>query len=208
MQRRVLATKERIYSSIIEELKKAPLTEITDRNIISKAQVSSGTFYKYFRNHTDALRELENNLLKDYSFVLNSDLKYWHVEKLTMDSNSVKLIQNNLNNTFKFWNKNNDYLLVLVSKNSDKYFFDQLISETELQNKKILAKCKTKTKIKITSDKLKVDAFAHQLAAAEIESFIWCYKHLDYMSRKEIKEAVAETITNAPFNLIMQKNVA
>lgn len=188
MQRRVLTTKERIYSSIIEELKKVPLTEITDRNIISNAQVSSATFYKYFRNHTYVIRELEDSLLKDYSIALNSDLKHWHVEKLAMDKNSMKLIQSNLNNTFKFWNENNDYLLVLVSKNSDKYFFDQLISETELQNKKMLTKCKTKTKMRITSNKLKVDAFAHQLAAAEIESLIWCYKHLDYMSRNICRE--------------------
>lgn len=188
MQRRVLTTKERIYSSIIEELKKVPLTEITDRNIISNAQVSSATFYKYFINHTYVIRELEDSLLKDYSIALNSDLKHWHVEKLAMDKNSMKLIQSNLNNTFKFWNENNDYLLVLVSKNSDKYFFDQLISETELQNKKMLTKCKTKTKMRITSNKLKVDAFAHQLAAAEIESLIWCYKHLDYMSRNICRE--------------------
>ena len=102
MQRRVLTTKERIYSSIIEELKKVPLTEITDRNIISNAQVSSATFYKYFINHTYVIRELEDSLLKDYSIALNSDLKHWHVEKLAMDKNSMKLIQSNLNNTFKF----------------------------------------------------------------------------------------------------------
>ena len=48
-QRRILNTKEKIYWGIIEELKQIPLTNLTDRGIIKEAQVSSGTFYKYFK---------------------------------------------------------------------------------------------------------------------------------------------------------------
>lgn len=205
-QRRVLITKEIIYLGIIEKLKQKPLVELTDREIIKEAQVSSGTFYKYFKNLTDALRSLENELLSGYAAALSKDLKNWRFEKLTDNKKGISFVQSNLNETFDFWKKHSEDLLVLVSKNSDKYFFDQLIAKTEMQVRKLLAKyCEIEPKNQITSNKLKLDAFTHQLAVSEVVALIWGYKHLAYIAENDIRKSVATTIVNAPFKLISNK---
>ena len=205
-QRRILNTKEKIYWGIIEELKQIPLTNLTDRGIIKEAQVSSGTFYKYFKNRTDALRSLENELVLGYVTALSTDLKHWHFEKVLSDEKVVALVQSKLNETFNFWNKYSEDLLVLVSKNSDKYFFDQLINKTEMQIRKLLAKyCKTEPENQITSNKLKLDAFSHQMAVSALTTLIWGYRHVAYMSGNDIKKSVAAMIVNAPFKLIIVK---
>lgn len=204
MQERILVTKDKIYLGLIEELKLKPLTSLTDRDVIKTAHVSSGTFYKYFRNLTDALRCLENNFLESYTSCLKADLSLWHVEEL-FNSDKVKcMVESDLNQTFEFWNHHSEDLLILVSKNGEKYFYDKLISQTKSEIKQLLGRySKIDQNINITSNKLKMDQFSEQVAVSEVTTLIWSYKHLEYLSRNDIRKSVAEILINSPCNLIL-----
>lgn len=58
---RVLNTQGRIQAGLFSAINKKPLIMIKDKDVIENAQISPGTFYKYYQDHTEVLRSVEKN---------------------------------------------------------------------------------------------------------------------------------------------------
>ncbi|MCT3614938.1 TetR/AcrR family transcriptional regulator, partial [Lactobacillus acidophilus] len=77
MDIRIVNTKNRIQSGLIVAINSMPLYKIKDKDIIQKAQVSSSSYYKYYSDKSEVLRDLENSLFSEFRIALSMDSKNW-----------------------------------------------------------------------------------------------------------------------------------
>lgn len=70
MDRRVLLSKRMLQEAIISILKKKNLSEISVLELCEKANVNRTTFYKYYRDISDLLNEIKEELLSDLTKIL------------------------------------------------------------------------------------------------------------------------------------------
>ncbi|AFA50058.1 TetR/AcrR family transcriptional regulator [Acetobacterium woodii] len=92
------------------------IQKITVRELSDFADINRGTFYLHYKDVFDLLDQIENKLIKDFSEVLNQ------YPSLLVRSNDHRLLVD----VFAFIESNEDIMRVLLCKNSDPHFLDQL----------------------------------------------------------------------------------
>lgn len=72
MDIRIKRTKELINGAILELLKEKPIEKITPTELCRKATINRNTFYSHYKNTSEVLEEIENNLLAKVNEYINA----------------------------------------------------------------------------------------------------------------------------------------
>lgn len=139
MDIRIVNTKNRIQSGLIVAINSMPLYKIKDKDIIQKAQVSSSSYYKYYSDKSEVLRDLENSLFSEFRIALSMDSKNWGTVNHAPSKKDIsRLIDSNINELINYFNKHKDMLQPLISENGDPGFKNQIIDVTTNTVKKLI----------------------------------------------------------------------
>lgn len=118
MDLRILSTIERIKEGLFECIKDKPFRLITNNDIIKKAEISSRTFYRYYKDKNDLLDKIEDGIISELNKKLasvNFDAKQsLDLRNITTDI-MVAVLQ--------FSNDNMTALKILLSENGDLSFW-------------------------------------------------------------------------------------
>lgn len=114
--RRVRMTKRLMKDALMELLEQRGLVDITVTAICESADVNRSTFYKYYRDPVDLLKDLEQDYL-DRIPVPSRDPESWDVEQLLAETTSF----------FDFVRQNERAFRVLLGNSAPNSFSAQLI---------------------------------------------------------------------------------
>jgi AcrR family transcriptional regulator len=113
---RIRFTKKTLREALLDLMKVSPVQNIPVKEICGKAGVSRSTFYIYYNNQYDLLREIEEEALVDIKKITE---KYQDVKKFaSINQERIELIQNLLD----YITGNNNSIQVLLSENGDTGF--------------------------------------------------------------------------------------
>ena len=189
MDIRIVNTKNRIQSGLIVAINSMPLYKIKDKDIIQKAQVSSSSYYKYYSDKSEVLRDLENSLFSEFRIALSMDSKNWGTVNHAPSKKDIsRLIDSNINELINYFNKHKDMLQSLISENGDPGFKNQIVGVTTNTVKKLIVYYfhLYNQEYILKKDKLKLTLLARRYALSFLGPlFAW----LEYTERnKEIDE--------------------
>lgn len=114
--RRIRFTKLFLKESLIEILKKKPISQITIKEICERANINRSTFYAHYDNQYDLLKYIQTEILEEISLLFtSSNIK---------ENNRADTIEKILS----YIVENADVCKVLINKNSDITFQNQLLT--------------------------------------------------------------------------------
>lgn len=128
MDIRKITTQSRIKEGFIITLSTKRLSESTTNDIVNAAEISKKTFYNYYQNKHELLREIENELLSGLKQALNQDRKklsnLGHLPK----SEEIRNLANTaFDKTIAYCNEHKVYLSRLLSDNGDIRFLQMIV---------------------------------------------------------------------------------
>ena len=120
MDRRVKRTKKRLRDAIVSILKEKNVEDVTVSELANCADINRGTFYTHYRDASDLLNSLENELFNelDESFAKKSG-------KYVLES------------VFTVINDNKDIVSVLLDIDYHKAFYERLVNTVENGAKRV-----------------------------------------------------------------------
>lgn len=128
MDIRKINTSNRIKEGFIAVLDSKKLSECTTNDIVKSAEISKKTFYNYYQNKNDLLREIEDQLLKGLQEALVIDRETLKLGNHTPGPNEIReLAEVAFNHTLSFCNENKRFLSKLLSSNGDMQFYQMII---------------------------------------------------------------------------------
>ncbi|WP_153930002.1 TetR/AcrR family transcriptional regulator [uncultured Limosilactobacillus sp.] len=128
MDIRKINTLNRIKEGFITVLDTKKLSECTTNDIVNSAEVSKKTFYNYYQNKHDLLREIENDLLSGLRQALQADREELKNVGHLPDANEIiDLASVAFNQTLAFCNENKHFLSNLLSSNRDMQFYQIIV---------------------------------------------------------------------------------
>ncbi len=72
MNRKIILTKKCIKESLFELLETTEINKISIKSLCENADINRSTFYKYYGSQYDVLKEVENEMIKDFNDKLNN----------------------------------------------------------------------------------------------------------------------------------------
>lgn len=128
MDIRKINTLNRIKEGFITVLGSKKLSECTINDIINSAEISKKTFYNYYQNKQDLLREIEDDLLTGLHQALVDDRESLKESSRSSDAEEIqKLADVAFNHTLDFCNENKTFLSRLLSSNGDMQFYQMIV---------------------------------------------------------------------------------
>lgn len=127
--RRVIRTKKAIRSAFAALLSEKDYNDITVTDIADRADINRKTFYNYYRNTEELVKDIENEAIATFDTILN-DLKVHNI--LDDPALIVTRISDAVNNNLDYFR---DFLI--MSKNAA--LFSRIAGSLKLQIKRILA---------------------------------------------------------------------
>ncbi|MCD8842816.1 TetR/AcrR family transcriptional regulator [Staphylococcus gallinarum] len=106
MDKRIIATRNKIENSFVELLKRNRFEDLTVERIIRNANVSRGTFYKHYEDKNDVLNKVINNFVLNCSVILKQakiEVDYSQIFEKTVYSYNIKLLN--------YFHENRDLIL-------------------------------------------------------------------------------------------------
>jgi AcrR family transcriptional regulator len=122
--------RERILNSAISEFSRVPVNEVSINKIIKGANISRGSFYQYFEDKNDLIREIISDYGNNTIKVIEEHLRY---KDRDIFNASIEL----LNQTITFMNQSNNqklcfFLFDAMKGNED--FLHKIISTKEVND--------------------------------------------------------------------------
>lgn len=204
MDIRIVNTKNRIQSGLIVAINSMPLYKIKDKDIIQKAQVSSSSYYKYYSDKSEVLRDLENSLFSEFRIALSMDSKNWGTVNHAPSKKDIsRLIDSNINELINYFNKHKDMLQPLISENGDPGFKNQIIDVTTNTVKKLIIYYfhLYNQEYILKKDKLKLTLLARRYALSFLGPLFAWLEYTDEMTLKETKKLMKQMILNSPYDI-------
>lgn len=206
MDIRIVNTKNRIQSGLIVAINSMSLYKIKDKDkdIIQKAQVSSSSYYKYYSDKSEVLRDLENSLFSEYRIALSMDSKNWGTVNHAPSKKDIsRLIDSNINELINYFNKHKDMLQPLISENGDPGFKNQIIDVTTNTVKKLIIYYfhLYNQEYILKKDKLKLTLLARRYALSFLGPLFAWLEYTDEMTLKETKKLMKQMILNSPYDI-------
>ena len=127
--RRVIRTKKAVRSAFAELLSEKDYNDITVTDIAERADINRKTFYNYYRNTEDLVKDIENEAISTFDTILN-DLKVHNI--LDDPALIVTRISDAVNSNLDYFR---DFLI--MSKNAA--LFSRIAGSLKQQLKRILA---------------------------------------------------------------------
>lgn len=204
MDIRIVNTKNRIQSGLIVAINSMPLYKIKDKDIIQKAQVSSSSYYKYYSDKSEVLRDLENSLFSEFRIALSMDSKNWGTVNHAPSKKDIsRLIDSNINELINYFNKHKDMLQPLISENGDPGFKNQIIDVTTNTVKKLIIYYfhLYNQEYILKKDELKLTLLARRYALSFLGPLFAWLEYTDEMTLKETKKLMKQMILNSPYDI-------
>lgn len=204
MDIRIVNTKNRIQSGLIVAINSMPLYKIKDKDIIQKAQVSSSSYYKYYSDKSEVLRDLENSLFSEFRIALSMDSKNWGTVNHAPSKKDIsRLIDSNINELINYFNKHKDMLQPLISENGDPGFKNQIIDVTTNTVKKLIIYYfhLYNQEYILKKDKLKLTLLARRYALSFLGPLFAWLEYTDEITLKETKKLMKQMILNSPYDI-------
>ncbi len=110
---RVMLTKRLLKDSLIQKLKQESIYKISIRELCEQAGINRSTFYKYYGNQFDLLREMEEDMLH-------------HVQQTLMESGREKT--ESISGVCAYLEQNIELSRLLINNNIDPKFPERLFS--------------------------------------------------------------------------------
>lgn len=205
MDIRVTNTQSRIASALIQTIKKESLIVIKDKDVIEKAQIAPGTFYKYYSDHVEVLRCIEKELVNDYHQALNDSSKHWlGLNHSASKKDIVHLLMTQTDELLDFFLKNAEAIVVLTSANGDPAFTVKLKEMLNSVIKRIIIyyfKIYGETQ-RLLKEPDQVDFITHKFSTTFISSVLYCLHHADRLSRAELKNYTIKSLIISAYDMI------
>ncbi|QQP28855.1 TetR-like C-terminal domain-containing protein [Lactobacillus ultunensis] len=204
MDIRIVSTKNRIQGGLISVIKQKPLYQIKDKDIINEAEVSAASYYKYYRDKSQVLKDLETELIKQFSTALYADSKGWLSLKYGPNKKEISnRIDNNLSNLIAFTSSKKEVITVLISKNGDPAFKAKMLELTAAVIKRLLIRFFQiyDQLSRLDGKKFEIDTLANVYSYAFLGSFFFWLNHTDKMSVNDCKKMVKDMILRSPYDI-------
>jgi AcrR family transcriptional regulator len=111
---RIRFTKKAIQDAFIKLLDEKPLNKITVKEICEIAEINRATFYKYYKDTYDWLYQLENIMLGNAQFIIDTIIPANTQEIITYFLERLR--------------DKKEFLIILHTKYGDKFFYDRFFS--------------------------------------------------------------------------------
>lgn len=201
MDIRVLSTNNRIKAGLIETLADKQLYQVKDKDIISAAQVSASSYYKYYADKSDVVKNLEFDLLAEFKKTAVSDSKEWHkLHASPSKKNISKLMNSNITNIISFFQNNRKAITVLVSKNGDLHFRNDMVSVLANIAKRLIIYYYKLYDQQIEKS-FKLDIIAQRYALAILEPLFYWLAHYDSISIRDVQKLIIDTTLYSPYDM-------
>lgn len=202
MDIRKITTQSRIKEGFIITLSTKRLSESTTNDIVNAAEISKKTFYNYYQNKHELLREIENELLSGLKQALNQDRKklsnLGHLPK----SEEIRNLANTaFDKTIAYCNEHKAYLSRLLSDNGDICFLQMIV---KLANDEFDARVPYLFgNIKIASRSIMPFTFIKTIYVNTIINLLMLWESdPDSLSTNDIKDIAGLLQTKSPVDLI------
>ena len=116
--RRVQMTKKLLRESVIELMEQKPLNKISIKDICDNADVNRTTFYKYYGDQFELVKEAEDEVLEKLGEFLGN---------LKSDTLAISMLE-----TFLYYIKENGYAYHILLNNSSDYSFSYRLMHVAL----------------------------------------------------------------------------
>lgn len=114
MDRRIKYTKTVIRETLLELMENKDATKITVTEICEKADINRATFYKYYLDVYDLIKQIEDELIEELKKSLTIEIKNMNLENIIF--NIMTIIYDN-----------EDLCRVLLNNNSNKEFLINIL---------------------------------------------------------------------------------
>lgn len=204
MDVRIINTKHRIQMGLITVIGEKPLYKIKDKDIINKAEVSAASYYKYYRDKSAVLADIENELINDFRQALYTDGKSWLSLKYGPNKKEIsKRINTNVSNILNFASDNKEYIVALISKNGDPALRFKMLELTAQIIKKLLIRSFQiyGQKGRLAGKDLEVEVITESYAHALLYPIFFWLTHSDKMSTSDAKKMIEFMMLRSPYDL-------
>lgn len=116
MDARVRYTKKVIQESFFKLLKEKPLNKITVKSICDLSEINRATFYKYYKDPFDLMKQIENGLIEKMRQLIETTDNLDITRTLVIVLNAIK--------------KNADMYTLLISENGDSSFLNRVLLDS------------------------------------------------------------------------------
>lgn len=204
MDIRIISTKKRIQKGLIQSISKTSLYLLKDRDIISAAQVSSSSYYKYYGDKGEVLKDLEQELLAEFKTAIIKDSTAWR--KITHSPSKKDIeykIDQNLVSLIDFFDNKKEALTALTSDNGDIGFQDQMISTTtDIIEKLIVFYYRLYDQQSLVlKQELRLRITAKHYAVALLGPLFFWLRHASEMTIRNVKNLIIEMIMYSPYDI-------
>lgn len=203
MDIRITNTKNRIQEALISCMSNSSLIEIRDKDIINKAQIASGTFYKYYADKEAVLKDIEKGLYANFQTALLHDAKEWQIPHSPHRKDIFELIENHITALLKFFISNRKTVLALTSKNGDPDFTLTLFARTDHVVEHLMAfyfHLYRQENI-LLKNRYRTDLITEHCTHAFFDSLLILLAQADHFSVSDMKKVIAQSIVFSPYDL-------
>lgn len=187
-------------------MQEKPFREIYSRDVISKAEISSRTFYHYYSNKNEVLDDTENELISGLKKVMEEDRK--GIKSLDHLATNEEVIHNfveNFKKTIDYCIANKQMILTLLSENGDIVFLKRLYEITENE---IIARTKQaygpNRRIK-QNHKLTFSIALKNYVSSVVNIISHLLQYGDNLSPREMRIIIGKTQVNSPIDLMREQ---
>lgn len=204
MDIRVTNTQSRIASALIQAIKEEPLIVIKDKDLIKKAEIAPGTFYKYYSDHVEVLRSVEKELLDGYRQALSASSRHWLGLNHSASKKDVDhLLMTQTDELIDFFLSNAEAVTALASPNGDPAFMSTLDDMLNSVVKRIIIYY---FKIYGESQRLlkapdRTDFITHKFSTTFISSILYFLRHGDRFSKLAMKKFTIKSLVFSPYDM-------
>jgi AcrR family transcriptional regulator len=198
MDLRQYNTINRIIGGLIDCLHTKPFRELTNKEIIMEAEISSRTFYRYYVDKNELLDRLEAKLIKGLKKALERDRKsLMGLHHQLSKKEILELADPAFKSTLEYCEQHREIARVLLSSNGDIKFAREIETVSE-QEFKIRAKYLLGKKDVEIDDPLFVKMYVSQIITL-IETWLF---YSDYASPLSVRKLIGRVQIMSPFEIL------
>ncbi|MCI1290269.1 MAG: TetR/AcrR family transcriptional regulator [Lactobacillus sp.] len=204
MDIRIINTKNRIEKGLIKAMKETPLIRLRDKEVIAAAEVSSGTFYKYYNDKIDVLNNIEERVFAEYDQCLQLLTKNWTILKFSPNKSRIHgMIENKAQEFLDFFNRNSETLSILISPNGDPAVLNKMIYMMSSAVSKIMIYYyhMYKQEHSLFKKKLEFKLLSLQYGRDILYPFLIWINNKDSFTTQDVKELIYQSIIFSPYDV-------
>jgi len=126
---RIRFTKKMIQESLVELMAEKSILKITIHEICDRAGISRSTFYTYYNDQYDLLKQIEEQTFKGMEHIVRK----YHTDFRKIQKISPIKMEEAIQGFLQYIAENNDSIQILLSENGD-YLFQKRFFNSSIEN--------------------------------------------------------------------------